>query len=155
MQANKLKYTLGADSDLVVGEVIEENGGHVIHIRTHNAEKGVALQPILAQSVGQLHVSVTKLDGSPYIAGIPPPHTPADFVQLATRALRGNPNFISAKELSGQSAAGLIFTKSVIQFSGASGIGEPPFTLFNGIVADVFKDVLSSHKVAVLYGTAP
>ena len=45
VQANKLKYTLGADSDLVVGEVVEENGGHVIHIRTHNAESSIAAYP--------------------------------------------------------------------------------------------------------------
>ena len=156
LHANKLKYTFGADADLVVGEVVEDRGhGHVIHIRTNNGDKAVALQSIVAQPpVGNLHVHVTHLDGTPYIAVLPPPTSPDQLVDRISKALNGNPNFITAKVVAGpKSAAGLVFSKTIIQFP-YSGLGEPPFTLFNGIVADVFKDVIHNYKeFAVLYGT--
>ncbi|KAL5489414.1 hypothetical protein EMCRGX_G018504 [Ephydatia muelleri] len=135
LQANKLKYTFGADSDLVVGEVVESNGGHTIHIQTANGEKAIALQSIIAQSVDGLHVSVTQLNGSPYIGILPPPRT-AQEIQAP------NP------------AAGLIFSKNIVQFP-YSGLGSPPFTLYSAIVADVFKDVITKHpEFAIFYATS-
>ena len=155
LQANKLKYTFGADSDLVVGEVVESNGGHTIHIQTANGEKAIALQSIIAQSVDGLHVSVTQLNGSPYIGILPPPRTVADFLTRAGRALQGNPHFVQAQEIQAPNpAAGLIFSKNIVQFP-YSGLGSPPFTLYNAIVADVFKDVITKHpEFAIFYATS-
>lgn len=149
LQVNKLKYTFGADSDLVVGDVEKTNEEHTIYIRTNNQGKATALLTILAQPRSGLRVVITHLDGSPYTKKLEQLENAEQFLRFAGRALQGNPYFVEVKN------TGLIFSKAIIQFPYV-GLGGPPFNFFNAIVADAFKDVISQYSgCAIDYATSP
>ena len=146
LQANKLKYTFGADSDLVVGDMEETNGEHTIHIRTNKELKATALQTILAQLSCGLRVVVTHLDGSPYTGQLEQLKNAEQFLRYAVRALEFHPYFVQGLKI-GEKNARLIFSKTIIQ----NPYGGKDFK-----VEKAFKDVISQYPDFVIdYATSP
>ena len=160
----KLYYTFGVAGDVRVTDVQRLLGAgeveYVVRIITNNKDKGHALSTIIKNKIqishNYLQVVVEDSNGNPYSSNIV--DSLDHLVQIAKVALSGNPLFVSSQKarhgLSHElNALGIVITRSVIHFwnDDLSDI----FSAYNGIAADVFKELLAEQRYPIVFGTAP
>ena len=137
---NKIFYLLDPDEELMVSELIEDKkGSYIIKITSENGEKLEALKKVLKESFEFGNVTV-KVEFE---------HVRDDEITIEDyeTAFAGNANFVEAVETGKGLFQGLryiVFAKEILQFFDDD--LSDLYANFNGIVADVAKEVCKKYE---------
>ena len=157
---NFIKHSIGNDSCLEVLEMqVQEEGNYLIQIEVQDRRHARALAAILElhKNIGNENIYIEVLHKGTIVEPQEDYKTMKDFIKMFETALCSNRYFNRAtfiKSLAGYPIVFLIFKKEVIQFFNDD-ISDF-FNNFNGVAADVFREVLKPavHEIWINPSTA-
>ncbi len=143
---NKVKYSIGEDPEVVVGDLQTQSDPFIIPIRVDNRQKAQALASIMnpSYSLGNIHINVEISDSSGKIISPINPTSPEQLSEMVQTGLQGNHLFLKVVTQPLFPNARLIvfpvFKKEVIQFYNDD--LSDLYNNFNNVAALVFQNVL-------------